>query len=75
MLKAAHLDSKAKALIEVIRDNPYQTPPSYEKLDGDLQALYFLHRPGRNSGKLSYCPPSNFSPSRSTTPLEGINLY
>lgn len=39
-LKAAHLDSKAKALIEVIRDNPYQNPPSYEKLVGDLQGLY-----------------------------------
>ena len=39
-LKAAGLDSKAKALIEVIRENPYQTPPSYEKLVGDLQGLY-----------------------------------
>ena len=39
-LKAAHLDAKAKALIEVIRENPYQTPPSYEKLVGDLQGLY-----------------------------------
>ena len=39
-LKAAHLDTKAKALIEVIREHPYQTPPSYEKLVGDLQGLY-----------------------------------
>lgn len=39
-LKAAHLDAKAKALIDVIRENPYQTPPSYEKLVGDLQGLY-----------------------------------
>lgn len=39
-LKAAHLDTKAKALIDVIRENPYQTPPSYEKLVGDLQGLY-----------------------------------
>ena len=39
-LKAAHLDAKAKALIDVIRSNPYQTPPSYEKLVGDLQGLY-----------------------------------
>lgn len=39
-LKAAHLDSKAKALIDVIRENPFQTPPSYEKLVGDLQGLY-----------------------------------
>ena len=39
-LKAAHLDTKAKALIDVIRENPYQTPPSYVKLVGDLQGLY-----------------------------------
>ena len=39
-LKAAHLDAKARALIDVIRSNPYQTPPSYEKLVGDLQGLY-----------------------------------
>ena len=39
-LKAAHLDTKAKALIDLIRGNPYQTPPSYEKLVGDLHGLY-----------------------------------
>ena len=39
-LKAAKLDKKAKALIEVIRENPYQTPPPYEKLMGDLQGAY-----------------------------------
>ena len=39
-LKAAHLDAKAKALIGVIRENPHQTPPSYEKLVGDLQGLF-----------------------------------
>ena len=36
-LKTAKLDKKAKALIELIRENPYQTPPPYEKLVGDLQ--------------------------------------
>ena len=39
-LKAAKLDRKAKALIEVIKNNPYQTPPPYEKLVGDLYAAY-----------------------------------
>lgn len=39
-LKAAKLDKKAKALIDVIRENPYQTPPPYEKLLGDLQGAY-----------------------------------
>jgi Txe/YoeB family toxin of toxin-antitoxin system len=36
-LKAAKLDSKAKALIDLIRKDPFQTPPPYEKLQGDLQ--------------------------------------
>lgn len=39
-LKAAKLDNKAKALIEILRNNPYQTPPPYEKLVGDLQGAY-----------------------------------
>lgn len=39
-LKSAHLDGKAKELIAVIRENPYQNPPPYEKLVGDLKGLY-----------------------------------
>ena len=39
-LKATWLDTKAKALIELIKVNPFQTPPSYEKLVGDLKGLY-----------------------------------
>ena len=39
-LKAVHLDEKAKGLIELIKKDPYQTPPTYEKLLGDLQGLY-----------------------------------
>ncbi len=39
-LKAAHLDEKAKELIDIIRNNPYQIPPNYEKLTGDLYGLY-----------------------------------
>lgn len=39
-LKAAHLDDKAKTLIEILRLDPFQSPPSYEKLVGDLDGLY-----------------------------------
>lgn len=35
-LSASGLKAKAEQLIEVLRDNPYQTPPFYEKLVGDL---------------------------------------
>ena len=38
-LKAAHLDEKAKRLIDLIRENPYQSLPEYEKLVGDLCGL------------------------------------
>ena len=39
-LQTAHLDEKAKELIAIIKENPYQTPPSYEKLVGNLRGLY-----------------------------------
>ena len=39
-LKAANLDKKAKALIEVLREDPCQSPPPYEKLIGNLQGAY-----------------------------------
>ena len=36
-LKACGLDKKAKELIEIMKKNPFQNPPSYEKLVGNLQ--------------------------------------
>lgn len=39
-LKSAGLDKKAKELIEIIRVNPFQTPPTYEGLVGNLQGYY-----------------------------------
>ena len=39
-LKGANLNKKVLSLIEIIKNNPFQTPPSYEKLVGDLQGLY-----------------------------------
>lgn len=39
-LKSAKLDTKAKNLISLIKSNPYQTPPPYEKLKGILQGAY-----------------------------------
>ena len=35
-LKSVHLDEKAKKLIEVIKENPFQNPPPYEELLGNL---------------------------------------
>lgn len=39
-LKVANLDKKAKALITLIKGKPFQTSPTYEKLQGDLQGAY-----------------------------------
>lgn len=39
-LKAAKLEKRAKALIELLRENPHQSPPPFEKLQGDLQRAY-----------------------------------
>ena len=35
-LAAAGLKEKAEALLAILQENPYQTPPPYEKLLGDL---------------------------------------
>lgn len=39
-ISAAGLKSKAEAIIQILRENPYQVPPSYEKLIGDLTGAY-----------------------------------
>jgi toxin YoeB len=48
-LSAAGLRPKAEELIEILRDNPYMTPPPFEKLLGDLSGAFsrrinFQHR-------------------------------
>ena len=39
-LSASGLKSKAEELINILKINTYQTPPSYEKLVGDLSGAY-----------------------------------
>ncbi|MCK5508165.1 MAG: Txe/YoeB family addiction module toxin [Desulfobacterales bacterium] len=39
-LSASGLKSKAQKLLDVIKGNPYQNPPPYEKLVGDLKGTY-----------------------------------
>lgn len=39
-LKENKLAEKAHKLIEIIKINPYQNPPPYEKLLGDLETCY-----------------------------------
>jgi len=39
-LSSANLAPKAKKLIEILRKDPFQTPPPYEKLVGNLSGAY-----------------------------------
>ncbi|MDP1975284.1 MAG: Txe/YoeB family addiction module toxin [Alphaproteobacteria bacterium] len=39
-IKEAGLKSKAELLLDIIRHNPFQNPPPYEKLVGDLTGAY-----------------------------------
>ena len=39
-LTAGGLRPKAEKLLDILRENPYQTPPPFEKLLGDLSGAY-----------------------------------
>lgn len=39
-LAASGLKKKAQSLLNVLAENPYQNPPPYEKLVGDLTGAY-----------------------------------
>lgn len=40
LIAQAGLEKRAKALLTVLAENPFQTPPPYEKLIGDLSGFY-----------------------------------
>ncbi len=39
-ISSSGLKQKVEALINILRENPYQVPPPYEKLIGDLAGAY-----------------------------------
>lgn len=39
-VKEAKLNEKLKKLVEILKINPFQNPPPYEKLVGDLKDFY-----------------------------------
>lgn len=39
-LAASGLKPKAQQLLEILKQNPFMNPPSYEKLQGDLRGAY-----------------------------------
>lgn len=40
MLEQAKLDRKAKKILSIIAANPYQYPPEFEKLQGNLKGSF-----------------------------------
>lgn len=49
LVARAGLEQRAKALLSVLSENPFQNPPPYEKLVGNLSGFYsrrisFQHR-------------------------------
>jgi toxin YoeB len=36
----SHLKQKIRRMLDIIREDPFQYPPPYEKLSGDLEGLY-----------------------------------
>ena len=39
-LASSGLKEKAAALVEILQENPFQVPPPYERLIGDLSGAY-----------------------------------
>jgi len=39
-IKTAKLDGVVKRLIRILEENPYETPPTFEKLKGELDGAY-----------------------------------
>ena len=40
LLKAAGLEQKTKSILNILIENPFQNPPPYEKLIGNLSGFY-----------------------------------
>lgn len=39
-IKSAGLKTRAEKILNILKKNPYQTPPSFKKLVGDLAGAY-----------------------------------
>jgi toxin YoeB len=39
-ISRSNLKKRTKALLKILEENPFQNPPSYEKLVGDLDGAY-----------------------------------
>lgn len=50
-LKQSGLSKKAKSLVDILKENPWQNPPPYEKLVGDLNGFI----PAGSTSSIGWC--------------------
>ncbi len=59
-LASSNLRDKAQTLLDIIQINPFQNPPPYEKLVGDLEGAYSRRINIRPLAKVFYGIIANF---------------
>jgi len=63
---------KAKELVGIVTENPYQNPPPYEKLVGDLQGYYSRHINEQHRFIYDVLPNADNLTDAGGTPYKGI---
>ena len=71
-LKKAGLSGKAKRFTRIVRDNPYQNPPPYEKLTGDLDGYYSRRINRQHRFVYDVLPNTNNLKDENGEPYQGI---
>jgi Txe/YoeB family toxin of toxin-antitoxin system len=70
--KKAGYGEKVKELISIVSKNPYQTPPRYEKLVGDLQGYYSRRINEQHRFVYNVLPNTNNLKDSDGNPYKGI---
>ena len=72
LIKGAGFENKAKNLLDILRENPFQTPPEYERLFWDFKGCFSrrINRQHRLVYEIHKNTENLLSPNG--TPYEGI---
>jgi len=63
---------KAKGLIDIIRENPFETPPPYEKLVGDLKGYFSRRINDQHRFVYDVKPNTDYMKDEDGVPFKGI---
>lgn len=63
---------KAKELVDIVADDPYQNPPPYKKLVGDLQGYYSRRINEQHRFVYAILPNNNGFMDENENPYKGI---